>query len=128
MKTSTGLIIGIVLLSLIVLIDWNGTKTQTSQPSAQMALSTNTSTTPTSQNNTLLNLQEVALHNTETSCYTIIADKVYDLTSWIAQHPGGSKAILRLCGNDGTSAFTRQHGSSKKAATTLEEFLLGDLQ
>lgn len=70
-------------------------------------------------------MAEVATHASAQSCWTVIAGSVYDLTTWIARHPGGSRAILSICGTDGTAAFTRQHGSSANAQATLASFRIG---
>ncbi|PIR89457.1 MAG: hypothetical protein COU07_00970 [Candidatus Harrisonbacteria bacterium CG10_big_fil_rev_8_21_14_0_10_40_38] len=70
---------------------------------------------------------DVAKHNSKTSCWTIIDGKVYDLTEWIGQHPGGQQAILSLCGKDGTEAFRNQHDHNKKQENLLVGFYKGDL-
>ncbi|MCA9364034.1 cytochrome b5 domain-containing protein [Candidatus Kaiserbacteria bacterium] len=70
----------------------------------------------------------VALHNSRTSCWTIINGAVYDLTGWIPKHPGGEQAILQLCGIDGSAKYNRQHGGGKKQATILAGFKIGILE
>ncbi len=50
---------------------------------------------------------QVAEHSSEEDCWTIISGKVYDITSYIPRHPGGS-TILAACGTDGTSLFTQR--------------------
>ncbi|MBK8732116.1 MAG: hypothetical protein IPL93_04410 [Actinomycetales bacterium] len=35
-------------------------------------------------------LAQVQQHATASSCWTVVSSGVYDVTSWIAQHPGGS--------------------------------------
>lgn len=75
----------------------------------------------------VLTLADVETHATEDSCYTVIDEKVYDLTEWIARHPGGARAILSICGTDGTAAFARQHGASEHAAEALTSYYIGDL-
>lgn len=72
-------------------------------------------------------LSDIKLHSNKTSCWTAINGSVYDLTTWIPQHPGGAQAILSLCGQDGTQAFTQQHGLSKGVQRTLAMFKIGDL-
>lgn len=64
-----------------------------------------TDVAPNSQ--TEITAQEVASHDNENDCWTIINDKVYDLTSFIASHPGGDE-ILRACGTDATTLFTQR--------------------
>lgn len=70
---------------------------------------------------------EVAKHSTRESCYAIISGNVYDLTSWIPQHPGGEQRILSICGTDGTAKFSRQHGGSAKPPLVLAGFKIGSL-
>lgn len=38
----------------------------------------------------LISAQEVSKHNTREDCWVIIHDKVYDLTNFLPEHPGGS--------------------------------------
>jgi cytochrome b involved in lipid metabolism len=69
----------------------------------------------------------VATHNTKASCWSIINSKVYDLTTYVSRHPGGSQSITGICGKDGTSAFTGQHGGSSKPEAILSGFYLAPL-
>ena len=70
-------------------------------------------------------LEQITAHKDASSCWTAINGSVYDLTSWIPKHPGGSEAILWLCGKDGTEAFNKQHGGSNKIAKVLGGFKVG---
>ncbi len=70
---------------------------------------------------------QVATHNTSSSCWATINGNVYDLTAWIAQHPGGEGPILGLCGKDGTSAFENQHGTNGRANAELAILKIGVL-
>lgn len=74
-----------------------------------------------------LTMAEVAQHADATSCWTVVDGKVYDLTKWIPNHPGGPDKIKALCGKDGTAAFSQQHGTAQKQNDTLATFLLGPL-
>ncbi|XP_057545703.1 cytochrome B5-like protein isoform X2 [Amaranthus tricolor] len=47
---------------------------------------------------------EISLHNKRTDCWVIIKDKVYDVTSYVEEHPGGD-AILTHAGDDSTEGF-----------------------
>ena len=71
---------------------------------------------------------EVAQRNTNSSCWTIVNESVYDLTSWINSHPGGPSAIRSLCGTDGTSAFNGTHGNSGSPMRELSSRYLGKLK
>lgn len=73
-------------------------------------------------------MAEVATHNSKQSCWTVISGSVYDLTDWISAHPGGERAILGLCGIDGTAAFEGQHGGQARPASELAGFKIGALK
>eukprot|EP01018_Ginkgo_biloba_P011565 Gb_09503 [translate_table: standard] len=67
---------------------------------------------------------EVAKHNKRTDCWIIIKDKVYDVTPYIEEHPGGD-AILAHAGDDSTKGFYGpQHAS--RVFDMVDEFYVGD--
>ena len=72
-------------------------------------------------------MTQVRANSTARSCWTVIDDVVYDLTKWISNHPGGSSAILFLCGTDGTNAFSAQHQNQARPAIRLDTYRLGPL-
>lgn len=71
---------------------------------------------------------DVAKHNTDADCWSSINGNVYNLSAWIAEHPGGERGILRLCGKDGSSAFNGQHGGQGQPMQTLTGFKVGELK
>ena len=71
---------------------------------------------------------QVAMHSTMTNCWTIVGKGVYNLTSYVNQHPGGAGNILSLCGHDGTQSFRAVHGTSGNAVSTLSQFKVGTLR
>jgi hypothetical protein len=72
-------------------------------------------------------MTQVQANNTARSCWTAIDGYVHDLTRWISNHPGGSGAILFLCGTDGTNAFKAQHENESRPAIRLDIYKLGPL-
>ncbi|KAF8709023.1 Vacuolar assembling protein VPS41, partial [Rhizoctonia solani] len=54
--------------------------------------------------------EEVATHNTSESCWIIVSGKVYDVTEFISEHPGGSAVLLKHAGKDATAAYEMAHG------------------
>ncbi|CCM00904.1 uncharacterized protein FIBRA_02950 [Fibroporia radiculosa] len=58
-------------------------------------------------------LQEVGQHNTSrdarSSCWVIISNRVYDVTDFLPEHPGGAKIILKYAGRDATAAYEPIH-------------------
>lgn len=69
--------------------------------------------------------EEVARHSTRMSCWSTINGSVYDLTSWIPNHPGGEAAIVQLCGTDGSAKFNGKHGGAERQLTVLAGFRIG---
>ena len=72
-------------------------------------------------------MAQVRANNTARSCWTAIDGNVYNLTNWISAHPGGSGAILFLCGTDGTNAFKAQHQNQSRPAIRLDAYRIGPL-
>lgn len=98
---------------------------QAPEPTPTPAPATSTTTPATSSAS--FTLAQVATHNSAESCYTVIRNNVYDLTSWVGEHPGGKKAILGICGRDGTAAFEGQHSGQYRPEQTLATFKIGTI-
>lgn len=54
-------------------------------------------------------LAEVAKHNTENDCWVVVNGQVLDATNFLADHPGGKKAIMIYAGKDATEEFNMMH-------------------
>lgn len=113
----------------VVVENQNATTTTTSSTETLVTTSTTQETTSSSTVTTpkTYTLANVAEHKDATSCWSVVNGVVYDLTSWIANHPGGKKAILSICGKDGTQAFSGKHGGQERPETTLASFKIGTL-
>lgn len=53
--------------------------------------------------------EEVARHNTSSDCWIVIEGVVYDVTKFLASHPGGKNIILQFAGKDVTGEFFDFH-------------------
>merc|ERR1712157_100828 len=53
--------------------------------------------------------EEIAKHSSETDCWCIVGDEVYDVTNFLSEHPGGQKAIMLFAGKDATEEFDMLH-------------------
>lgn len=107
--------------------------------SKQQSKSTNSDTTYQSSHNQQNNetvtqtyaAEEVIEHSTESDCWLIIDNRVYDVTEFISKHPGGAERIITYCGKDATTAFATQAGEgthSSSAKNIQQEYLIGNLQ
>ena len=76
----------------------------------------------------MFTLEDVQKHATGESCYTAIRGVIYDLTPFIAKHPGRATAIVRLCGTDGTEAFAARHGGQERPEAELAGLEIGVLE
>jgi cytochrome b involved in lipid metabolism len=75
-----------------------------------------------------LDAAEVAKHNTKSSCWMIIESKVYDISGYFGNHPGGDIIMVNFCGKEATTAFKLSpHRHSAYAASLLASYLLGNL-
>jgi cytochrome b involved in lipid metabolism len=72
-------------------------------------------------------MEEVKKHSSATDCWAVVNSSVYDLTKWIALHPGGSSYIRSLCGRDATADFSGRHANQADPARELANYLLGKL-
>ena len=57
----------------------------------------------------------------------IIDNNVYDVTNFLAEHPGGEEVLLDLGGEDATEAF-EDVGHSDEARDLLKPLLIGALK
>jgi len=66
---------------------------------------------------------EIEKHNKETDGWTIINNRVYDITEWINIHLGG-KIIINALGKDGTNMF-KYYNHPDYAKRILENYFIG---
>ena len=73
---------------------------------ASMSLSEDPGAEPASD---LLTYDEVAKHTSGDDCWIVVNNKVYDVTAFLDDHPGGRAVIEQVAGMDGTEAFLSAH-------------------
>lgn len=54
---------------------------------------------------------EVAVHNRAESCWIVVDDRVYDLTSWLPTHQSAAPTLTELCGTDATGMLQDAAGA-----------------
>ncbi|XP_015921764.1 cytochrome b5 [Parasteatoda tepidariorum] len=71
-------------------------------------------------------LSEVSRHCHPDDCWIIVGDHVYDVTSFLDQHPGGKDVLIEQAGRDATLAFFGA-GHHEGTFQLLEPFCIGIL-
>lgn len=71
-------------------------------------------------------IEEIRTHNMSSDTWLIIHDKVYDITSFLEEHPGGEEVLLEQGGADATESF-EDVGHSTDAREMLQQYLIGEL-
>ena len=69
---------------------------------------------------------EIQTHNTDESCWFVINDKVYDVTEFFDEHPGGMDFLMKYAGDDATFEFY-DVGHSPGAIELLPDYEIGVL-
>lgn len=64
--------------------------------------------------NIYMTKEEVVLHNKYEDIWIIAHDKVYDVTKYISNHPGGELSITRKAGTDCTRDYDFHSSNGKK--------------
>ncbi|KAI0494281.1 hypothetical protein KFK09_024413 [Dendrobium nobile] len=70
---------------------------------------------------------EISTHTSKDDCWLIIHGKVYNVTDFLEDHPGGDDVILKAAANgDATQSF-EDVGHSSTATSMMEGFLIGSI-
>ncbi|ETS79752.1 hypothetical protein PFICI_09605 [Pestalotiopsis fici W106-1] len=60
----------------------------------------------------LVSAEEVQKHNQALDCWLVINEEIWDLTTFVSEHPGGASIILKYAGADATVPFREVHSQS----------------
>ncbi|CEP12443.1 hypothetical protein [Parasitella parasitica] len=74
-------------------------------------------------------IKDVSKHRNSDSCWVIYKNKVYNVTEFIQDHPGGDDLILDYAGQDVTAVMkdVLEHEHSDSAYEILEEYCIGNV-
>ncbi|XP_007051468.2 PREDICTED: cytochrome b5 [Theobroma cacao] len=70
--------------------------------------------------------EEVAKNKERTGCWLLISGKVYDVTPFLEEHPGGDEVLLAASGKDATEDF-EDVGHSDDAKQMMEKYYIGEI-
>ena len=71
-------------------------------------------------------LAEMKEMNDKVKTVLVIHDKVYDVTSFLNEHPGGEEILLDHAGKDATEDFS-DVGHSKDALELMKKYQIGEV-
>lgn len=74
----------------------------------------------------IITLEELKQHKDGKSLWMAIHDKVYDVTKFLEEHPGGEEVLLEQGGSFATEAF-EDVGHSTDARELMEQYEIGEL-
>jgi len=72
-------------------------------------------------------MSEVKKHTTKASTWVVLHGKVYDLTAFLADHPGGEDVVLKWAGKDATKFWSAIHKQEWIQEYVKPEWCLGPL-
>ncbi|KAF8950481.1 hypothetical protein BGZ46_004491, partial [Entomortierella lignicola] len=70
---------------------------------------------------------DLAQHSSKTDLYVAIHGKVYDISSFIDEHPGGEEVLIDEAGRDATESF-EDVGHSEEARDILSKYYVGEFK
>ncbi|KAL8160501.1 hypothetical protein V2J09_002038 [Rumex salicifolius] len=70
--------------------------------------------------------EEVSKHDSSKDCWLIVDGKVYDVTPFMDDHPGGDEVLLSATGKDATNDF-EDVGHSDAARELMEKYYIGEV-
>uniref|UniRef100_A0A2K5IKT1 Cytochrome b5 n=2 Tax=Colobinae TaxID=9569 RepID=A0A2K5IKT1_COLAP len=71
-------------------------------------------------------LEEIQKHNHSKSTWLILHHKVYDVTKFLEEHPGGEEVLREQAGGDATENF-EDVGHSTDARELSKTYIIGEL-
>ncbi|XP_060680286.1 cytochrome b5 [Hemiscyllium ocellatum] len=71
-------------------------------------------------------LEELKRHSSGNSAWIHIHDKIYDVTKFLEEHPGGEEVLREQAGGDASEAFD-DVGHSTDAREMTKKYFIGEL-
>jgi len=72
--------------------------------------------------------EEVKKHNKLNDLWVVLNGKIYDITPFVDEHPGGESVLKDVAGKDATTAFSEEHDHSQSALVERDKYYIGNIQ
>jgi cytochrome b involved in lipid metabolism len=74
-----------------------------------------------------MTMKEVSKHNKPDDMWMVLHGKVYDVTKFLEDHPGGTDIMIENAGTDVTNQF-EEMSHTKEARRQATQFHIGDIE
>ncbi|CAK1359262.1 Cytochrome b2, mitochondrial [Cercospora beticola] len=74
-----------------------------------------------------VSVAEITKHSSAEDCWVVVNGKVYDLSKFAPEHPGGPEMIWKYAGKDGTETYNQYHSAKLIESELPDSAKLGDL-
>ncbi|ORY94121.1 cytochrome b5-like heme/steroid binding domain-containing protein [Syncephalastrum racemosum] len=74
----------------------------------------------------IFSFEDISKHNTRDDLWMVINGKVYDITAFVDEHPGGEEVLVDEGAKDATGPFD-DVGHSDDARELLQKYYIGDI-
>ncbi len=78
-----------------------------------------------------ITLEQVASHDSASSCWIVVGGTVYDVTTYLPDHPADYEVLIAWCGQEATQAYGDKGGEgddhSSRADALLDQYEIGAL-
>ncbi|KAI8260569.1 Cytochrome b2 [Colletotrichum sp. SAR11_239] len=75
------------------------------------------------QESNVISLTDLSKHNSKTDCWIAVHSKVWDITDFISEHPGGPSVLLKCAGSNATKIFDSVHAPDILEELPEEKFI-----
>ncbi|XP_010518344.1 PREDICTED: cytochrome B5 [Camelina sativa] len=74
----------------------------------------------------LISFHDVCKHKCKNDCWILIHGKVYDISTFMDEHPGGDNVLLAVTGKDASTDF-EDVNHSDDAKEQMKKYCIGDV-
>ncbi|KAF6822738.1 cytochrome b2 [Colletotrichum plurivorum] len=71
----------------------------------------------------VISLADLSKHNSKSDCWIAVHSKVWDITDFISEHPGGPSVLLKCAGSNATKIFDEVHAPDILEELPEEKFI-----
>ncbi|KAH6897414.1 cytochrome b2 [Thelonectria olida] len=78
---------------------------------------------PSGKETPIISVQDLSKHNSKSDCWISVHSKVFDITHFVNEHPGGPSVLLKCAGADATESFDEAHAPDMLDEMPKDKFM-----